>query len=111
MNCVKNSLQRSLCAECYKCYCDECNEYAHKKGPKKGHKTEVIPKGVRVDATCPLHKGNQLEMLCVEDTEMCCAMCKCDGLHKEHKVVKISEVTEDNERFLAAKVSALKVMF
>ena len=49
-----------LCAECCKCYCDECSELVHRKGSKKGHKTEAIPKGVRVDAMCPLHKNGAL---------------------------------------------------
>ena len=65
-----------LYAECYKCYCDECNEFVHGKGPMKGHKAEGIPKGVRVDAMCPLRNGNQLELLCVDGTELCCiSMC------------------------------------
>ena len=62
-----------LCAECWKCYCNECNKYTHGKASKKDHKIEVIPKGVRVDAMCPLHKGNQLELFCVDDVELCCA--------------------------------------
>ena len=93
-----------LCAECWKCYCDRCSEFVHGLPHKKGHKTEVIPKGVRVDAMCPLHKMNPLEMLCVNDTELCCAMCKLDKHHKGHKVVELSEVSEDNKVFSAAKV-------
>ena len=93
-----------LCAECWKCYCNECNKYTHGKASKKGHKTEVIPKGVRVDAMCPLHKGNQLERLCVSEVQLCCSTCVLDRVHKDHKVVKVSEVADDNEVFSAAKV-------
>ena len=57
-----------LCAECCKCYCEKCNVYMHESSKKKGHKTEAIPKGVRVDAMCPLHKKNPLELLCMDDT-------------------------------------------
>ena len=46
-----------LCAECFKCFCDRCSRLVHEL-PKKRHKAEVIPKGVRVDAMCPLHKMN-----------------------------------------------------
>ena len=46
---------------------------------------------------------NALEMFCLNDTELCCAMCKVDKLHKSHKVVKLSDVAEDNEVFSAAK--------
>ena len=99
-----------LCAECCKCYCDECSKYAHGKALKKDHKAEVIPKGVRVDAMCPLHKNSALSLLCVDDTELCCAMCDRDKFHKDHKVVKVSEVAEDNEVFSAAKVRESSVM-
>ena len=68
----EEQLATVLCAECYKCYCDECCEFAHRKGSKKDHKTEAIPKGVMVDARCPLHKENPLELFCVDDTELCC---------------------------------------
>ena len=71
---------------------------------KKDHKTEAIPKGVRVDAMCSLHKGNQLELFCVDDTELCCGICERKSLHKNHKVVELSELVEDNEMFSAAKV-------
>ena len=93
-----------LCAVCCKCYCDECSKYTHGKASKKDHKTEVIPKGVMVDAMCPLHKNGALELLCVNDIEICCGICTFDGSHKGHKVVKVSEVNEDNEVFSAAKV-------
>ena len=92
-----------LCAECCKCFCDGCSEFVHGKASKKDHKTEVIPKGVRVDAMCPLHK-DALRLLCVEDIEMCCFGCKCEDSHKGHKVMKVSEVGKDNEVFSAAKV-------
>ena len=64
-----------LCAECWKCYCDRCCKLVHEFSKKKGHKTEVIPKGVRVDAMCPLHKMNALELFCVDDIELCCMAC------------------------------------
>ena len=94
----------ALCAECCKCYCEKCSRYVHESSMKKGHKTEVIPKSVRVDAMCPLHKDEPLKLLCVDDTELCCAMCKVDEFHKCHKVVELSEVSEDNEVFSAVKV-------
>ena len=61
-----------LCAECYKCYCDECSKVIHRMGSKKGHKVEAIPEGVVVNAMCPLHKNNALEMLCVDEIKLCC---------------------------------------
>ena len=95
-----------LCAECCKCYCDECNEYMHKKGPKKGHKTESIPEGVIVDAMCSIHKNNPLEMFCVDEVRLCCGICinRIEDFHKGHNVLKVSEVSQDNETFSVSEV-------
>ena len=93
----------ALCVECCKCYCDNCCIAIHGL-VKKEHKTEVIPKGVRVDARCPLHKDVPLDLFCVDDIELCCGTCGLLGPHMGHKIVKISEVSEDNEVFSAAKV-------
>ena len=57
-----------LCAEYWKCYCDECsglNKCTHIKASKRQHKTEDIHKGVRVDAMCPLHK-DALRLFCMD---------------------------------------------
>ena len=93
-----------LCAECYKCYCDECSEFTHRKDPKKGHKVEVIPKGVRVDAMCPLHKNNPLTMLCLDNTKLCCSTCRYEGGHKDHRVANLLELSKDSRTFSVAKV-------
>lgn len=95
----------ALCSECCKCYCDECNAYVHKKGSKKyGHKIETIPKGMRVDAMCPVHKNNPFEMFCVDDMRLSCGICGLVGSHKDHRMAKLSDISRDNEIFSAAKV-------
>lgn len=83
-----------LCPECCKCYCDRCSEFVHKRESKRGHTEEPIPEGVRVDARCPLHKDNPLEMFCVDETRLLCGLCALEGLHRCHRIVKISDVTE-----------------
>ena len=40
----------------------------------------------------------------MNDTELCCAICKVDKLHKSQKVVEVSDVSKDSEVFSAAKV-------
>lgn len=95
-----------LCSECYRCYCDSCSEFVHGKESKKEHKIETFYEGVRVNATCPIHKGNQLELFCIDEVKLCCAMCEREKLHKEHKVVKAEDITEDNKIFSASKVRA-----
>ena len=93
-----------LCSECCRCYCDECNEYMHKKGSKKGHKTEAIPEGVVVDARCPLHNDIPLKMFCVDEVKLCCSTCKLKDFHKGHNVVDLLDVSQDNEIFSASDV-------
>ena len=93
-----------LCSECFKCYCDECNKLIHGIKSMKGHKTEAIPEGVVVDARCPLHNDIPLEMFCVDEVKLCCAMCtnKVEDFHKGHNTVKVSDVSQDNEVFSAS---------
>ena len=95
-----------LCSECCRCYCDECSEFTHTRNSLKGHKTEAIPEGVVVDAMCPLHKNEPLSMFCVDEVKLCCLGCtsRVEDLHKGHNVVKISEITQDNEVFSASDV-------
>ena len=93
-----------LCAECCKCYCDRCNELVHSIKSKKGHKTEVIPEGVVVDAMCPLHKDIPLKMFCIDEVKLCCSTCRVKDLHKGHRIVELSEVSQDNEVFSASEV-------
>ena len=95
-----------LCSKCFKCYCDDCNEYIHRKASKKGHKIEFLTKGVRVDARCPIHKEDPLKMFCVDEVKLCCSTCTCriDNLHEGHNVVSISDIPKDNEVFSCADV-------
>ena len=92
-----------LCAECCRCYCDECNKLIHGIKSKKGHKVEAIPEGVVVNAMCPLH-GDALRMFCVDEVKLCCLTCKTKELHKGHNVVELSAISQDNETFSAAAV-------
>ena len=87
-----------LCAECCRCYCDECNKGAHEL-MKKSHNVEAIPKCVDVNARCPLHKDVPLELFCLTDTKLCCSMCKVDDLHKGHNSVKVSSISDKDILF------------
>ena len=74
------------------------------KSSKKGHKIESIPEGVVVNAMCPLHSDTPLEMFCVDEVKLCCHACTFKDLHKEHNVVELSVISQDNETFSAADV-------
>ena len=92
-----------LCAECFKCYCEECNKVIHGIKSLKEHKTEIIPEGVVVNAMCSLH-NDALRVFCVDEVKLCCHACKSKELHKDHKVVEVTEIAQDNEVFSAADV-------
>lgn len=70
----------------------------------KGHVTEHIPEGVTINAMCPFHKKNALEMFCVDEKKLCCPECVVDKLHNGHKVVKVAEIAQDNEIFSVEEV-------
>lgn len=93
-----------LCSECYKCYCSECNEYMHRKASMKRHKIESLFEGVKINARCPIHSDNQFELFCVDEIKLCCPMCEREKLHEGHNVVKMTEITKDNEVFSSSKV-------
>ena len=90
-----------LCAECYKCYCDEHNEYVHKMASKKDHKTEAIPKGVRVDAMCPFHKKDHLNLcVCFVKTLKCAA-----EFAPLRACTKVTKLLKSQKRLKASKRS------
>ena len=93
-----------LCAECCKCYCGGCSDFAHSKASKKGHKVEIIPDEVVINAMCPLHKTNSLELFCINEVKLCCLECEKEKLHQGYKVVKTADIAQDNEVFSASKV-------
>ena len=93
-----------LCAECWKCYCGECSKLVHGIKSKKGHKTEGIPEGVVVNAMCPIHSDSPLKMFCVDEGKLCCFLCEKEKLHQGHKLVKVSDIAQDNGVFSASKV-------
>ena len=45
-------------------------------------------------------------MFCVDEVKLCCLRCtkRTKDLHEGHNVVKISDVSQDNETFSAAEV-------
>lgn len=96
-----------LCSECPKCYCEKCSNFMHNLPNKKGHKVETIAKGIIVNAWCPLHKNNALELFCVGEVKLCCGTCKDEEFHKDHKLADISEIQNDNEIFSAQNVREL----
>ena len=57
----------SLCLECNNYYCDACFKYVHDKKQSKNHKKEKIDYFVPMDIKCPEHKGNIINLFCVDE--------------------------------------------
>ena len=83
---MKDSLQHSSVLSVVSATVKSATKEPTEKVPRKTIKQKPFPKGVRVDVICPLHKKNPLELFCVDDTELCCAMCKVDKLHKRSQI-------------------------
>lgn len=96
----------TLCFECHKCYCDECNCFIHKKRKFEHHKTETITEGITFNEMCPLH-NKEYEMFCVDEVKLYCSECKKEKNHVTHKLIKITDIQKDNEIFSTRKVRTL----
>ena len=86
-----------LCAECCRCYCDECSKLTHAIGSKKGHKVDTLPKGVTINARCPIHNDNPLEMFCIDEVKLCCGICAFEESQKGHRIIKLLDIENDGE--------------
>ena len=64
---VCGDIANTLCLECNKYLCDECDALVHKRERNKSHKREVIDKNLPVDTKCPEHTKYPLEYLCEND--------------------------------------------
>lgn len=100
----QDQLAAVLCSECHRCYCNECSQFVHRSAKNRGHKTDKLLENVTVDAMCPIHKGNPLEMFCLDEVKLCCAMCKVKEMHKGHNLIYLSDILKDNEVFSASDV-------
>ena len=58
----------SLCLKCYSYFCDTCFKCAHDNNKKKtNHIKEKIDYFVPVDTRCPEHKGNRINLFCLDE--------------------------------------------
>ena len=57
----------SLCLQCYNYYCDACFKYVHDKKENINHIKEKIDYFVPIDTKCPEHKGNIINLFCVDE--------------------------------------------
>ncbi|XP_049622732.1 E3 ubiquitin-protein ligase Midline-1 [Suncus etruscus] len=81
------------CVTCEVSYCDECLKATHpNKKPFTGHRLiEPIPDSHIRGLMCLEHEDEKVNMYCVTDEQLICALCKLVGRHRDHQVAALSE--------------------
>lgn len=93
------------CVTCEVSYCDECLKATHpNKKPFTGHRLiEPIPDSHIRGLMCLEHEDEKVNMYCVTDDQLICALCKLVGRHRDHQVAALSE------RYDKLKVSPIRL--
>ncbi|RXM96797.1 putative E3 ubiquitin-protein ligase MID2 [Acipenser ruthenus] len=91
------------CITCEVSYCDRCLRTTHpNKKPFTSHRlVEPVPDAHFRGLTCMEHENEKVNMYCIVDDQLICALCKLVGRHREHQVSSLSE------RFDKLKVRSL----
>ncbi|KAM6140526.1 LOW QUALITY PROTEIN: E3 ubiquitin-protein ligase Midline-1 [Pterocles gutturalis] len=81
------------CVPCEVSYCEECLKATHpNKKPFTGHRLiEPIPDSHIRGLMCLEHEDEKVNMYCVTDDQLICALCKLVGRHRDHQVAALSE--------------------
>nr|XP_061792857.1 probable E3 ubiquitin-protein ligase MID2 isoform X1 [Nerophis lumbriciformis] len=81
------------CVTCEVSYCDRCLRATHpNKKPFTSHRlVEPVPDTHLRGLTCPEHENEKVNMYCLVDDQLICALCKLVGRHREHQVSSLTE--------------------
>ncbi|XP_067374562.1 probable E3 ubiquitin-protein ligase MID2 isoform X3 [Channa argus] len=81
------------CVTCEVSYCDRCLRATHpNKKPFTSHRlVEPVPDTHIRSLTCLEHENEKVNMYCLVDDQLICALCKLVGRHREHQVSSLSE--------------------
>ncbi|XP_006000157.1 probable E3 ubiquitin-protein ligase MID2 [Latimeria chalumnae] len=81
------------CITCEVSYCDRCLRATHpNKKPFTGHRlVEPVPDTHFRGLTCLEHENEKVNMYCLVDDQLICALCKLVGKHRDHQVSSLSE--------------------
>uniref|UniRef100_A0A4W3GRL4 Midline 2 n=1 Tax=Callorhinchus milii TaxID=7868 RepID=A0A4W3GRL4_CALMI len=97
------------CVTCEVSYCDRCLRATHpNKKPFTGHRlVEPIPDSHLRGLMCLEHENEKVNMYCVTDDQLICALCKLVGRHREHQVSSLSERYDKLKQALEANLTNL----
>uniref|UniRef100_A0AAQ4QFZ4 E3 ubiquitin-protein ligase Midline-1 n=1 Tax=Gasterosteus aculeatus aculeatus TaxID=481459 RepID=A0AAQ4QFZ4_GASAC len=81
------------CVTCEVSYCDECLKATHpNKKPFTGHRLiEPVPDSHPRGLMCLEHEDEKVNMYCVTDEQLICALCKLVGRHRDHHVAALGD--------------------
>uniref|UniRef100_A0A674CDJ9 Midline 2 n=1 Tax=Salmo trutta TaxID=8032 RepID=A0A674CDJ9_SALTR len=81
------------CVTCEVSYCDRCLRATHpNKKPFTSHRlVEPVHDAHLRGLTCLEHENEKVNMYCIVDDQLICALCKLVGRHREHQVSSLSE--------------------
>ncbi|XP_030621498.1 probable E3 ubiquitin-protein ligase MID2 isoform X2 [Chanos chanos] len=81
------------CVTCEVSYCDRCLRATHpNKKPFTSHRlVEPVADAHLRGLACLEHENEKVNMYCVVDDQLICALCKLVGRHREHRVTSLSE--------------------
>ncbi|XP_051782769.1 E3 ubiquitin-protein ligase Midline-1 isoform X1 [Erpetoichthys calabaricus] len=88
------------CVTCEVSYCEDCLKATHpNKKPFTGHRLiEPIPDSHLRGLLCLEHEDEKVNMYCVTDEQLICALCKLVGRHRDHQVAALSDRYEKLKR-------------
>ncbi|KAG7282897.1 hypothetical protein CRUP_018397, partial [Coryphaenoides rupestris] len=102
------------CVTCEVSYCDECLKATHpNKKPFTGHRlVEPLADAQHLHLQlqgllCLEHEGEKVNMYCVTDEQLICALCKLVGRHRDHQVAALSDRFEKLKHALDSNLSHL----
>ncbi|KAF7667633.1 hypothetical protein LDENG_00054740 [Lucifuga dentata] len=96
------------CVTCEVSYCDRCLRATHpNKKPFTSHRlVEPVSDTHLRGLTCLEHENEKVNMYCMVDDQLICALCKLVGRHRDHQV---SSLTERFDKLKAYQVSPGRV--
>ncbi|XP_029767913.1 probable E3 ubiquitin-protein ligase MID2 [Terrapene carolina triunguis] len=97
------------CITCEVSYCDRCLRATHpNKKPFTSHRlVEPVPDTHFRGLTCLEHENEKVNMYCVADDQLICALCKLVGRHRDHQVASLSDRFEKLKQTLEMNLTNL----
>ncbi|XP_036082308.1 probable E3 ubiquitin-protein ligase MID2 isoform X2 [Rousettus aegyptiacus] len=97
------------CITCEVSYCDRCLRATHpNKKPFTSHRlVEPVPDTHLRGITCLDHENEKVNMYCVSDDQLICALCKLVGRHRDHQVASLNDRFEKLKQTLEMNLTNL----